>query len=411
MTKQNFFLFFYNSIFITTLIPFLPYIFPFLPKILLGFNYTGWAWMVMFLVTLLCLFNIKKSNFPILIWLPWITYIILYLIFDYSFLGLQLTLQYLLPILVGVVASSFSYSIHSFQFIYKRFVRLILIIVILFLIGMIFRGRYTAATAQVPMLLSIGGAIFLGQYYTSRNIIYIFLFLTLFMVPVIEVTRMGIVTFLILMSAHFGETRIYRRVFYILSAILISFVVFYSESFQEKSFYSGHGSINEMSINYYESEEGTDFNTSGRSTWLYIIEEGLNKHPIWGNGPRSDNDAFKQAGFERGEVHNDYLSIRYNYGYVGLSLLLLAFILQYLSLYKRKNANKGSKYKWILWSSSMVLFFVLWAFMYSDNIMKYTIFFPVFFFAMIGILYSKYNDNIQLENIPLDKLSPKSKNT
>ena len=62
----------------------------------------------MLLVTLINLFITRSIEFPILFWLPWVLYMVVYLIIDFSFLGLQLTLQYTLPILIGVVASGFS---------------------------------------------------------------------------------------------------------------------------------------------------------------------------------------------------------------------------------------------------------------------------------------------------------------
>src|SRR5690606_41820410 len=47
------------------------------------------------------LFRTRSIEFPLLFWLPWILFMVVYLVIDFSFLGLQLTLQYTLPLLIG----------------------------------------------------------------------------------------------------------------------------------------------------------------------------------------------------------------------------------------------------------------------------------------------------------------------
>jgi hypothetical protein len=43
-------------------------------------------------------------------------------------------------------------------------------------------------------------------------------------------------------------------------------------------------------------------------------------------------------------------------------------------------------------TSTLSLFICFSMFMYTDNILKYTIFFPNYFFALIGITYSLRKD-------------------
>ena len=47
-------------------------------------------------------------------------------------------------------------------------------------------------------------------------------------------------------------------------------------------------------------------------------------------------------------------------------------------------------YRFVLQTSVLVLFVSLGLFMYSDNIMKYTVFFPDLMFAMIGMSYADF---------------------
>jgi O-antigen ligase len=126
------------------------------------------------------------------------------------------------------------------------------------------------------------------------------------------------------------------------------------------------------------------------------LDPGLKAAPLWGNGPRADNAYLtKITRMRGGEAHNDYLSVRFNYGYVGLSLLLIGFAGSFVSLYKISRKYIDSWYIWLISTSALSLYIAFLMFMYTDNILKYTIFFPNYFFAMIGIVYSlRKNEDI-----------------
>jgi O-antigen ligase len=118
-----------------------------------------------------------------------------------------------------------------------------------------------------------------------------------------------------------------------------------------------------------------------------MLDEGISQNPYWGLGPRSDLTALRDAGLDITEVHNDYISVRYNYGWVGLALLLFAFIFQIIDLI-RLNNKKWSPIVKLFSASALTLFIPFFGFMYTDNILKYTIFFSTIHFIFIGIIHS-----------------------
>lgn len=375
---------FYSALFFMALLPYLPFIFPFLPGQLLGFNWTGWAWMVMLLVTLVQLLNTRSINFPVWAWLPWMVYITGYIALDFSFLGLQLTTQYILPLLIGIVASGFTYSEAQIRWLFRWFTRLCVTVMVMFALGHLFRG-YSPAAAATPMLLSVAASLVAGIYYLAKDIKYLVYFGLLFLVPFIDVTRMGIAAFLAIFILHFANRKIGGKLLYGLLGLVVVVIIFNTKGFQEKTFYGGQGHISDLSMNYYENET---MNSSGRRSWQIALEPGLKAAPILGNGPRSDNEQLRViTGLNAGEAHNDYLSVRYNYGYVGLALLLFGFGLTFISIFFRLR-NENNILNVLLGTSVLTLFISFLMFMYSDNILKYTIYFPDFFFAMIGIFYS-----------------------
>lgn len=382
---------FYSSLLFTALLPYLPYILPFLPNQIFGFNYTGWAWMLMLMVTVVQLPNTRRVTFPGWAWLPWMVYMIVYIVVDFSFLGLQLTLQYLLPLLIGIMASGFTYSEEKLRWLFDWFIRLCVAVMIMFAIGRLFKG-YTPAAASTPMLLSVAASLLIGIYYMTKENKYLVYFGLLFLVPFIDLTRMGIAAFLAIFILHFANRKITGKIFYGLLGLGLVIIVFNTKDFQEKTFYGGQGRMSDLKLNYYENE---NINTSGRSSWKNALEPGLKAAPIWGNGPRSDiKSLITVTGLKTGEAHNDYMSVRYNYGYVGLGLLLFGFGASFLALLGLLRQLTDT-WSYLLATSTLTLFISFLMFMYSDNILKYTIYFPDFFFAMIGIVFSIHKQGLE----------------
>jgi hypothetical protein len=267
----------------------------------------------------------------------------------------------------------------------------------LFIIGYLFRGGYVFASAGTPMFLSLIISLLTGLWFISKQRKYLLMIAIIILVPVIDVTRMGVVAMSLMFALHFANRNIFKKLLYIILGVILLYMVFNMSSFQEKTFYSGEGSLNQLSFNYYDNQS---INTSGRSTWRKVLDPGLQAAPIWGNGPRADNVVLSRiTGLKSGEAHNDYLSVRYNYGYIGLFLLLFGFIGSFLSLLRLIYKYWSILYLRLLSTSSLTLFFSFLLFMYSDNILKYTIYFPNYFFALIGIVYSLKRDE-DISNYP-----------
>jgi hypothetical protein len=386
---------FYSSLFFTTLLPYLSFIIPVIPKQILGFNLTGWAWIIMFIVTMLLLYDLKNVSFPVFIWMPWIIYLLIYIITDYSFLGFQLTLQYILPILVGVIASGFTYSYYNLTWLFRWFVRLCLLIYIAFLVGILFLRGLTPSPSATPMLFLVLFSLMVAIYFMTREIKYLLYSGLILLVSVIGLRRMGIAATSMIFVIHFANWNLRSKIVYGIIAAIILLFIFNSKRFQEATFYGEQGQISDITFDYYGNKK---IRNSGRQTWKIALQPGLDKEPIWGNGPRADNVPLtKITGGRYGEAHNDYLAVRYNYGYVGLFILLGGFLMNFISLFRVFRKYSGNDYIWLISTSVLSLFIGFLMFMYSDNILKYTIFFPNYFFTLAGIVYSLKRDETLIE--------------
>jgi hypothetical protein len=383
---------FYRWVIVLAFMPYMNYAFPFIPQSIGPFNLSGYAWIIMLIVVMYYLQNKKKSAFPYLFWIPLYAYIFLYLLIDYSFPGLQLTLQYTVPFLVGVQASYFTYTKEKLSWLYGQLLILSGIIVLMFAFGELFRHGWVPMEAQTPMLLSVTGAVTMGVFYQTRKILFLLVFICLFLVPFIAVTRMGIFVFLIIFIFHFANRGFVGKIMVAVIGLAMVMFVFNSKGFQEKTFYSGSGEVSDLSLNYYES--GDQMNTSGRSSFMQYYEDGIKKSPVFGNGPRADIYVLKDVwgGDHVSEAHNDYIAVKYNYGNIGLGLLLLGLIATFIDVY-RMFSKETNPYKQLLQSTVMTMTLTFMVYMYSDNILKSTVLFTDLYFALIGMVYAKYESS------------------
>jgi len=344
----------------------------------------------MLFVSVFNLFFTRTITFPIMIWLPWMLYLIGYLVYDFSLLGLQLTLQYILPLLIGIVGSGFAYTEEEIVWLFKWLLRVCSLVILMFIYGYLFRSGYTPAASAAPMLLTLAFSILIGLYFSSKNLIYMILAGVVFLIPVIENTRMGIAAMAAIFVIHFANNNVISKIVFSFVGILIFLIIFNTNKFQEKTFISGSGTLKELTFNYYDNP---NIRITGRISWKKALDPGLEQAPVWGNGPRSDFQKLVEVtGLRTGEAHNDYMSVRYNYGYVGLGLLLGAFIITFISLFRISLSASDKNHIWLITVSTLPLFISFLMFMYTDNILKYTIYFPNYFFALIGIIYSIKSD-------------------
>ncbi|MDA9284275.1 O-antigen ligase family protein [Flavobacteriaceae bacterium] len=384
---------YYNLIFLPLLFPFLSYYIP-LPEQILGFELTGVSWVYVFLVSIFFLYVTRKAKnkFPIIYWLPWVLYILGYIIFDFSFFGLQLTLQYLEFLIVGVIFSKLVLSDQNLLKIVTSLKWIVLIIGVPSIIVKLILNGWPLYSSNYVMTFSIIAAISLNTFYITKQKKYFFFYLMLFLFPIMEGTRMATLVFMCILLLNFKKIGGFRRIRVISLLAIMSLSIFYSESFQKKTFRSGSGEINDLYQN------SSVLNDNGRTFWREILEDGIKSKPLFGNGPRKERAVILSFQDEITEAHNDYISVTYNYGYVGLSLLLFGFIATLIHLLSSRKKNYMLSDK-LLWSSSAVLLTCFFIYMFTENILKYTFFYPNILFAMIGTYYSRINQRNRINHV------------
>jgi hypothetical protein len=394
---NSFTLGFYRFLFFAVLIPYLG-ILPFVPESILGFRWSGWAWLFMLLVCIIFLFSKRKNTLPTLIWIPYIGYTFIWMIIDQSFTGIKFFVQPIVPILVGIIASMLSYNdqtlIKLFRYLIIFLFILILIIPLFLFIGI---GHLEfASAAAIVMTLIVFDIIFLSIYFTTNRYRYLFLYSILLFIPIYLLTRTAIFLTILILPLHFLNNNSFKKLTSILVGIILGLVIFYSRPVQEKMFISGTGTLRDLSW------DNPNFNTNARLNHRLIIEQGLVKSPVFGNGPRADLEVYEYNNIDPTILHDDYLLLRYCYGWVGLVIYLIPFAILFIHLYRKKK-NVNSLFYRIIWGTSLTLFIPYFGFMETDNIFLYGPWYGYFFFAFIGIVYSLSSNQTRNKISPVDK--------
>jgi hypothetical protein len=373
---------YYKWIFFTALLPYADRFIPFFPDGIWGFNLSGFAWIIILIVSLVrVIVHFHGITMPGWVWLPWIVYIFAQWLQDLSFLGLQSTLQYMVFPVVGMAASTYSYSDETMRKLKWWFSIYVIIVLGSMFLALADVAEFGKGVGSV-MTLVVLGAILLSDYwlYNDRKMLLGFALMTL--IPIMAITRTGIAMMFAVAVFHFGNRNIVSRLLITGLVCCVALAVFYSQGFQKKTFYSGQGDITSFTLS------NEDLNSSGRTRMWNLAEKDMRAHPWFGAGSRADLKMLIKYRYKLKELHNDFIAVRYNSGLVGLGFLLMGFILQFWLLYQKKGKIQDA-YTAVIYYAALTIFIGWIGFMYTDNALKYSPFFGNLHFCLIGIVYSR----------------------
>lgn len=390
-------LIYFKILVLTSLLSILNFILP-ISSSVLGYQLPGWSWIIVFLVSVYyIIFIIKKSFFTLNIWLPWGFLLLIYLVIDSSFVALQGTIQFIVPIMVGYVTGSLNYNNNIFLKIINYFKYLIIMVLLsVSLISIVRYGFLGAAPAMYAHFASIAGVLVISLYFSTKKFKYLLYFGLVSTIPIMSVTRMGIFIMFLIPLINFYKFLSLNKIVLIFLLLPIGLFIFNLPSVQKKMFLDGKGNLSEIQ---YSSD---NLNTNGRSYINKALIEEFNKNPFLGNGTRADYFIFKQKGWELTESHNEYLQILVCYGILGLFIFFLSLYFQFKKITKLKILSENEK---IIKSIILTFMPVLLIFMISDPILRYTSSFMNYFFALIGVLFAINKQNLKIINYNNDNNS------
>ena len=265
-----------------------------IPGQLLGFNVTGWLWVGILIVAVALLVrNFHRVSFPVLLWLPWVVYS-LSRIQEWNLLGIQSTVQILLPVLVAASASTIAFSAETFE-ILDRWMRYCFILLATLFVTTVL--PWALADVQNSGWIT-GGiiALFFQSYFLCsyllrgyRNLDLICV-LTAISIPVLLTLRGPILGALALSTLVLAPLSVWKRGIIATMVLASGLATFYSPRVQSKMFYTGQGDLIDL------RKDNQNLNTSGRSSMAALVEQGLDDSVWIGHGANSAGQAVLAAG-------------------------------------------------------------------------------------------------------------------
>ena len=350
----------------------------------LGFQISGLTWFLTLLLALLVLIRQAGSvRLPLWLWLPWVALVITYMSTSHYAHAFQRSVMLLCPLAVGAAVSSFPIPAEK-----VRGLSLLIRFTAVALLGMVFINTGLLVTGQLPGTSGLASqsitACLLACYFAAefahgnkRALVWWGL---MAFIPIIGLTRMAILAAGCTLPFTLAPLSMKKRTLMAVGGVALLVAVFYTPRVQHKMFYSGHGSITDLSMN------NPDLATSGRRDLWAAMEYRIRANPWFGYGANASEKFVVDQTGGLTHPHNDWLRLRYDYGWLGTSLYFLCIMAQVFHSWRKARSARGDVKTLLLAGASSFLPFAM--IMYTDNIILYAAFFGNLQFALIGMGYS-----------------------
>jgi O-antigen ligase len=350
----------------------------------LGYNIVGYAWAVpLFVSIIVFLARRGRIRLPLSIWVPWIIVVAGYLLFADAENAFQRSAMLLCPLFIGMTVSKYRIGdneLSGFRRLY-RYMASSLYVVVVLKAGLLVSGALPGASnlAATVMTGALLCTIFATNYMfgQKRDLVW---WGALAVIPVIGLARMGMIATGLSLPLTFAPMKIAKRVFLITLILSAGFGLFHTERVQQKMFYSGSGTLQDV------SRENPNFSTSGRSRVWENMQVKIDEQPWFGHGANASEPFVAKLTGGLTHPHNDWLRLLYDYGYFGTVIFGICMLLQMRHLLKMGKRCFGERR--ILFFAAATSFISFSLFMLTDNIILYAAFFGNFQFTILGLAYA-----------------------
>jgi len=361
----------------------------------LGFSISYLGWVVPLLVCgFVGLVRYHRISFPLLLWLPWTIWVVLYLLYANADNALQRTVMLLTPLVVGAGFSTLRVDvrlIEKFSSWLNHFFWVFLVVAGV-TTGLLVNGQLYDITgfAAGSITASLLAAWFAARY-AGGDIRALAYWMVMVLVPVLANTRTGMVAVALTIPLTLAPLSVKKRLIVVAVLMGVGLLVFQSERIQSKMFFSGHGTVSDAVIGVVDLFSGEkaalgDFVTSGRKAMYDALIAGLDQAYWFGHGANT-TEAISLAITGVTHPHNDWLRVRYEYGILGLLIFALTLLAQMRHALRRAR-RLGSSSAAIFLYVGAGAFVPMAIFMSSDNVMLYAAWFGNLHFAMLGFGYA-----------------------
>lgn len=350
----------------------------------LGFSLKGYAWFIPFVLSLPFIFKYwRRVSFPFKMWAPWLVYVGIYLFLSSYENAIQRTVMLVCPVFVGMAASALTITDSSLD----RFFSLMRITAVsLFGISMINMG--ILATGALPEISGLAAesmtavlvaCVFASAYAHGKRAGFAF-WSMMAVIPVFALTRTAMAAMMSTLLTTIAPLKLRTRLFFAALLVIGALGLFYTERVQHKMFYSGRGTLEDVSF------DNPDFRTSGRKLMWEALWYRVEQNPWFGHGANSQEEYIRSKFGRIAHPHNDWLRLLHDYGYVGTSLYAITLLLMVIHLWRARRKSAGHTRQ--LFEIAISGFIPFLIFMVTDNIILYAAFFGNMHFLFMGLAYA-----------------------
>ncbi len=357
------------------------------PGEILGYNVSGFAWLIPFVLAILFLLkNLDRVTLPVYLWIPWIGVVVAYFCLGDAANALQRSAMILCPLVVGAAVSASRATEASLA----GFVKLTMWLgVAIAVAGGVMAGLFRAAPlasfgrgATVGISCAVLAAIF-ATLYASGTARALPFWLLMAAVPFVLLTRMPMVATGLTLPLTLGPLSLRKRALALAAMLVGGAALFYTPRFQERMFYSGEGTLGQVSMGNH------NFATNGRRLIWDVLERGIAQRPFLGHGANASEAVVQTIVPGLEHPHNDWLRLLYEYGYLGTGVFVVCLVLQFFHLLAHGRKSRGwLRVLFLAGASTFVPFLVI---MVTDNVILYAAFFGNLQFALFGLTYAVEN--------------------
>ncbi len=355
-------------------------------------SYLGWV-VPLVGCGVVILRHTRLVSLPLWLWLPWVLWVVAYLLFAEADNALQRGVMLLTPLVVGAGFSTlrvdaplidkFGMWLHRFFWI---FIAAAGVSTGLLVTGQLSERSGFAAGAVTASLL----AAWYAARYAGGEMRALAYWAVLAAVPVLANTRTGMVAVALTLPLTLAPLSMTKRLIAVAVLVVAGLGVFQMERIQNKMFYSGQGTVSDavtgvLDLLKGEEPASQDFATSGRRYVYQALIDGLDEAYWLGHGANT-TEAISVAFSEVTHPHNDWLRLRYEYGLLGMSLFILTMLGQVGHAIRRLR-RMPPEAAIFLWAGAGA-FLPMALFMFSDNVILYAAWFGNLQFAMLGLGYA-----------------------
>ncbi|MEK7754585.1 MAG: O-antigen ligase family protein [Acidobacteriota bacterium] len=351
---------------------------------ILGYRFRGWAWVLILVASMLRIASARLNvMFPVWIWAPWAAYVFIRAFSGYEYVW-QSTAQILCPLVAGIAASTYRLmpvKLESVQVLIRRAYAAFLAGFLLIIVPFSVRDIDNSGFAAGAMTALFFQSFFLCSYFLNgRSPRDVMCYLAAIGVPVVSGNRGPLLASVGLLVLAIVPISVRRRILLAGVAAAIGIAAFYTPKFQHKMFYSGRGELADLHL------DNRDLRMNARTEMWRSLEQGIALSPWVGHGGNADRTWLLRHGFAMYLPHNDWLRLRFNYGWVGVVLFILAIGGQIV--HSVRTFWKSSPGLRALSASGVSCFVAFVIVMLTDNVLIYCQYFTVPMMLLVGGSYS-----------------------